>query len=74
VAGEQAGRVADRFGSRREGRAHWSEGFDGSANRTAGSDGGGAEEQPRAPVRRSRELPASVRSSGGVREFRGGSG
>jgi hypothetical protein len=33
-------------------------------NRAAGSDGGGTEEQPRAPTRGSRELTASVRSLG----------
>jgi hypothetical protein len=68
VAGEQAGRVADWFGGHREGRADRSGGFHGGANRVAGSDGGVAEEQPRAPTRRSRELPASVRSSGWCRE------
>jgi hypothetical protein len=52
VVEEQAGRVADRIG----GRIH------GGANRAVGSDGGGADEQPRAPARRSRELSASVRS------------
>jgi hypothetical protein len=44
VAGEQASRVADRIGGRREGRAHQSRGFHGGANRPVGSDGGGAEE------------------------------
>jgi hypothetical protein len=44
VAREQAGGVTDRFGSRREGRAHQSGGFHGSANQAAGSDSGGAEE------------------------------
>jgi hypothetical protein len=53
VAAEQAGRVADRFGGRREGRAHRSGGFNGGANQAVGSDGGGAEEQLRAPTRRS---------------------
>jgi hypothetical protein len=111
---EQAGRVMDRFGGRREGRSspggfsmtegigsgeetvasrsrgHWRglsgrggctrqrgawggvetiEGWlewavrDGSV-RPERNGGGGAEEQPRAPVRRSGELPTSVRSSG----------
>jgi hypothetical protein len=44
VAGEQASRVANRFGGRREGRAHRSGGFHGDTNRAAGSDGGGVEE------------------------------
>jgi hypothetical protein len=50
VAGEQVDRVADRFGGRREGRAHRSKGFHSGANRAAGSDGAGAEEQLRAPA------------------------
>jgi hypothetical protein len=41
VAGEQEGRVADRFGGRRVGRAHRSGGFHGGANRASGSNGGG---------------------------------
>jgi hypothetical protein len=53
VAGEQAGRVADRFGSQREGRAHRSGGFHDGANRAAGSNCGGAEEHLRAPAQRS---------------------
>jgi hypothetical protein len=64
VVGEQAYGVTDRFGSWREGRAHRSRGFHGGTNRVVGSDGGGVEEQMRAPTRRSRELPTSVRSSG----------
>jgi hypothetical protein len=64
VVGEQADGVTDRFGGRREGRAHWSGGFHNYVNRAARSDAGGAEEQPRALARRSRELPASVRSLG----------
>jgi hypothetical protein len=47
-------------------------GVHSGANRAVGSDGGGAEEQPRASARGSRELTASVQSSGGVGEFRGG--
>jgi hypothetical protein len=67
VVGEQADRVVDQFGGRREGRAHRSGGFHDGANRAVGSDGGGAEEQPRAPARRSRELPTLVRSLGWCR-------
>jgi hypothetical protein len=74
VAGEQAGRVADRIGGRRDGRAHRSRGFHGGINRAVGSDGGGAEEQPRVPARESRELPASVQSSGWCREVQRGVG
>jgi hypothetical protein len=66
--------VTDRFGVRREGRAHRSGGFHSGANWVVGSDGGGAEEQPRAPARRSRELPASVWSSGQCRQVRRGTG
>jgi hypothetical protein len=36
----------------------------GGSIRPERNDGGGVEEQPRAPARRSGELPASVRSSG----------
>jgi hypothetical protein len=72
VAGEQADKVADRICGRREGRAHRNRGFHG-VNRAAGSDGGGAEEQLRASARGSRELPASVRSSGWCQEVHGGS-
>jgi hypothetical protein len=64
VIGEQAGGVTDRFGGRREGRAHRSERF----------HGGGAEEQPRASPRGSRELPASVQSSGRCQGVRRGTG
>jgi hypothetical protein len=74
VAGEQAGWVADRFGGRREGRAHQKGGFHGGANRAEGSDDGGVEEQPRASARRSRELPVSVRSSGRCRGVWRGTG
>jgi hypothetical protein len=50
-------------------------GFHDGANRVVGSDNGGAEEQPRAPARGSREHPASVRSLGRCREVqRGGRG
>jgi hypothetical protein len=52
IAGEQADRVADRFGSRREGRAHRSGGFHGGENRAAGSDSGGGEDELRVPARR----------------------
>jgi hypothetical protein len=52
VAGEQAGGVTDRFGRQREG-GHWSGGFHGGSNRVEWSDGGGAEEQPRASAQRS---------------------
>jgi hypothetical protein len=69
VAGEQADKAADRICGRREGRAHRSRGFHG-VNRAAGSNGGGAEEQLRASARGSRELPASVRSSGWCQEVR----
>jgi hypothetical protein len=74
VAGEQAGRVADRIGDRREGRAHRSRVFYSGANRVAGSDSGGAEEQPRALARGWRELPALVQSSGWCRKVRRGTG
>jgi hypothetical protein len=36
----------------------------GGSVRPERNDGGGEEEQPKAPASRSRELPASVRSSG----------
>jgi hypothetical protein len=52
--------------------AHRSRGFHSGANRVAGSDGGGVEEQARAPASGSRELPVSVRSSRRCREVRMG--
>jgi hypothetical protein len=53
----------DLGGFRGEG-AHRSRGFHSGANRPVGCDGGGAEEQPRAPARWSRELTVSVRRFG----------
>jgi hypothetical protein len=44
--------------------ARRSRGFHGGTNRVAGSDGGGAEEQPRVPTMGSWELMALVRSLG----------
>jgi hypothetical protein len=69
---EVGGDVRDRFGGFGEEGAHRCRGFHGDTNRVAGSDGGGAEEQPRAPARGSRELPVSVRSSGWCWEVRRG--
>jgi hypothetical protein len=74
VSREQAGKVADRIGDRREGRAHWSRGFQGGTSRAAGSDGGGAEEQWRASVRGSWELTVSVWSSGQCQGVQRGTG
>jgi hypothetical protein len=67
VVREQASRVVDRIGGRREGMAHWSRGFHSGANQVAGSDSGGADEQLRAPARGLRELSASVRRAGRCR-------
>jgi hypothetical protein len=66
--------VPDWIGGRREGRAHRSRVFHGSANRAVESDSGGAEEQLRAPARGSRDLLASVRSSGRCQEVQWGIG
>jgi hypothetical protein len=55
-------------------KAHRIMGFHDGANRVVGSDNGGAEEQPRAPARGSREHPASVRSLGRCREVQRGGG
>jgi hypothetical protein len=74
VPREKADRVVDRFGGWREGRAYQSGGFHGGANWVMWSDGGGAEEQPRALARSSRELPASVWTSGWCREVWRGTG
>jgi hypothetical protein len=41
-------------------------------NRAVRSSSGGAEEQPKVPTRKSRELPASVQSSGRCWEVRRG--